>query len=1039
MKKVFTLFAVMALLTSVSFAQGTAHRGQNGKQTQKPAAALKAQLKKQAAKTSAKAAGDTISSFPWIEDFENGTTGFTFVDSDNDGFNWQLMSASADNWEVFSGDACMASASYDNEGQLPLTPDNWMILPAIEIPASATDFTLSWYEIGEDASYADEYYSVYITTTGHSVSNFTATTPVYSGVATGVWLKKTVNLGSYAGQTIHIAFRHYNVTDMFYLNIDNIRVGNPEPPTVSVSGPTSVIVNNPATFYAQSDETYFEWFVDGTAQFSSNGSSMTTTFTTPGNHQIVVSVSNVSGTTSDTLDVNAIDCNVITGAYTEDFEISNPCWQFVSADPINDDRAGLNTSEFHSGNSSFAFSSFYAADNYNQFLISPELSLTDTDYMVSFWFMGYNSNESFRVMVSTTTSDTAAFTTVLGDYPTVSTDWTYVAFQIPANAKYIAFNYYSNYQYYLYIDEFAINPMGAPAISLSGAENVGTGVEVNYVANVSLANSVNWYVDGVAVSADGNILTYTFTTVGNHTVTVEASNDYGTSSASLDVNVFSCDGTTLPYAPDFSDGLGCWFSRSYETEESGWFASVDMFENNPEGQILSMSAQSYLGVFMMDFLVDNWIYSPVITMPASGNFQVSWSVKPYMTDYPGDHYGVYAINNNDTILLYEETLNSNMTDFVERTAAIPSTINGEFRIAFRHWNCEGGYVIIIDDIELNNLTAPSVSINGPASAMTGDEVTFTAVSGTATSFAWMVDDSYVAETSNILTTSFATAGNHTVSVTATNAVGSTTATVTIYVSLCDAITSFPFYADFEDESEYGCWRFVDADGDGYGWDYLSGSGTDGSGLGYNSNTAMASASYVNGFGALTPDNWMILPAMTLPQGQTLTLSWYAKGQDASFSAENYSVYVSTTGFNISNFNDQLFNGVTSGEWERQNVNLAAYAGQTIRIAFRHYDVTDMFYLDIDDIRVEAGAGISDVENSNMSIYPNPANDIVNVSINGVEGNVNVQIVDINGRTVKEVSGNAQSMNIEVGNLSRGTYFVRMTGENVNVVRKLVLK
>lgn len=1030
----------MAFMSSVCFAQGVC-REQKGKQAQTPVAAFKAQLKKQAAKASVKAVGDTISSFPWTQGFENGTTGFTFVDNNNDGFNWEIMTASGDNFNVHDGDACIVSASYDSDNEIALTPDNWMILPAMQIPSTGTDFNLTWFERGQDANYADEYYSVYITTTGHAVSNFTATTAVYSGYSTGSWVKKTVSLSSYAGQTIHIAFRHHNVTDMFYLNIDDIRIGGPELPTVSLSGPTTIPTNHSATYTAVSEATSFQWYINGTAWTSTTSETLTTSFATPGTYQIAVVVTNNAGSASDTLDVNVIECNAVSGTYFEDFEDMDPCWQFVSADPANDNRVGVDNTYAYSGTNSFRFSSFASASDYNQFLITPELDLTG-NYMVGFWYKGYNSGDAFRVKVSTTTTDTAAFTTVLGDYPTVNTDWTYVAFQLPSNAKYVAINYYGNYAYYLYIDDFTIDEMGAPIVTLEGDVSVGTGMVANYIASASLANSFNWYVDGSLQNSTGNTFSHIFTTTGLHQVVASASNTYGTSFDTLTVDVFSCDGITIPYTPDFSDGLGCWVNRSDESE-SGWFASVDMFDEDPIGQVLSMSGQSYYGMFIVDIPADNWLISPVIEMPVSGgSYEIAYEVAPYMADYDGDHYGVYVISGTDTTLLFEESL-TGMEEFTPRAVAIPSTINGNFRVAFRHFNSEGGYVIILDNIELRSLTAPSVSIVGPTSVMSGTQVTYTAVSGTATSFSWSVDGSAVSETSNILTQVFTTGGTHTVAVTASNNAGSANASLTVDVISCDAITSFPWTADFEDEdADYSCWNIIDADGDGYCWQLLNGQYDDGTGYGHNSNTTISSASYINNVGALNPDNYLVLPAMALPQGGNATLSWFDKGQDASYADEYYSVYVSTTGNNASDFTNELYSGYSTGEWENHSVSLSAFAGQTIYIAFRHYNVTDMFYLDIDDITVSAnggGVGIADVENSNVSIYPNPASDMVKVSLEGVDGKVNVQIVDINGRTVKEQNGNAQGMNIEVSSLSRGTYYVRMTGENVNVVRKLVLK
>jgi hypothetical protein len=94
---------------------------------------------------------------------------------------------------------------------------------------------------------------------------------------------------------------------------------------------------------------------------------------------------------------------------------------------------------------------------------------------------------------------------------------------------------------------------------------------------------------------------------------------------------------------------------------------------------------------------------------------------------------------------------------------------------------------------------------------------------------------------------------------------------------------------------------------------------------------------------------------------------------------------------------------------------------------------------IDDIELSNTVGIDEVENNVLSVSPNPASTMVSVSAAGIEGNVTVQIVDMNGRVMMQQQGAAQNFRFDVSNLAQGAYFVRMTGENVNAVRKLIVK
>lgn len=809
----------------------------------------------------------------------------------------------------------------------------------------------------------------------------------------------------------------------------------------------------------------------------------------------------------------------------------------------------------------------------------------------------------------------------------------------------------------------------APAIYIDGPLSARTGDTVSFSAVSPNANSYAWSIVADYVSSTNTANTdVMWSTVGTKQVAVAATNSVGTSYDTLDVEVYTCENLTIPYAPIFTDGLGCWDNYSYLEQNFGWFTANEVGAG--EGQLVSLSMQLLFGFFPVDVDVDNWAVSPVITMPATGEYEIAYKVKPFAPSYPGDHYGVYVISGTDSTLLYEESLSESMTDFVQRTVVIPSTVTGDFKFAFRHFNSAGGYAIVLDDIQLRGLSAPEVTLAGPAAVENGvaatftancgnaqtftwtvdgaavaetsavlthtfttdgnhtvavevansvgndsdsmtvevytcntitafpysygfeeglrcwnmvsvdpanddnfglseDEVyegnysfqfssyssasdynqylispefqlpetgsymadffymgynssesfkvlastttndissfteladfptvetswtevsvalpagtkyvainyygnyqyylyldnfqitaltaptvtvsgpqnvgagnasTFTAVSPLATSFAWTVDGSAVASTTNTMTYTFTTAGNHTVAVTASNSEGSATASMDVTVFACDAITAFPYVQNFENVDDFGCWNFVDADGDGYNWDldFMRGY-TDESGnpnpQGHNGSDGMVgSASYINGVGALTPDNWMITPALVLPSNaDAFQLSWYVKAQDGSYSGENYSVYVAT-GNAISDFTNAVYTGVPSGnEWEQQIVNLSSYAGQTIYIAFRHYNVTDMYWIDIDDIAVGAGVGI-DNHDMNISVYPNPATNNINVCGEGIQ---EVQVMDINGRTLMTVNHGGQ---INIGALADGMYLVRVVTENGVQMNKIV--
>ena len=159
-----------------------------------------------------------------------------------------------------------------------------------------------------------------------------------------------------------------------------------------------------------------------------------------------------------------------------------------------------------------------------------------------------------------------------------------------------------------------------------------------------------------------------------------------------------------------------------------------------------------------------------------------------------------------------------------------------------------------------------------------------------------------------------------------------------------------------DQSTLDGWTTIDADGDGYNW--ILGSTVGGvylvadatlAGQGYNSSQDLVvSGSYSNVVGALTPDNYLVSPKVQL--GGAIT--FWAKGQDVNYAAETFGVAVSTaSNTNASDFTMVGEQKTSTGDWVQYEFDLSAYAGQEGYVAIRHYGITDMFILDVDDIEI----------------------------------------------------------------------------------------
>ncbi len=76
----------------------------------------------------------------------------------------------------------------------------------------------------------------------------------------------------------------------------------------------------------------------------------------------------------------------------------------------------------------------------------------------------------------------------------------------------------------------------------------------------------------------------------------------------------------------------------------------------------------------------------------------------------------------------------------------------------------------------------------------------------------------------------------------------------------------------------------------------------------------------------------------------------------------------------------------------------------------------------------------------MNLQPNPATSQVNLNLEGVSGMVNCALIDMSGRVVYNQNINAESNNvINVSNLAKGAYFVRITNDKFSKVEKLIVR
>jgi len=156
---------------------------------------------------------------------------------------------------------------------------------------------------------------------------------------------------------------------------------------------------------------------------------------------------------------------------------------------------------------------------------------------------------------------------------------------------------------------------------------------------------------------------------------------------------------------------------------------------------------------------------------------------------------------------------------------------------------------------------------------------------------------------------------------------------------------------FEDDFGSGNtdWHWVDNDGDGFNWMVADAAVSFPT---HSGRYAIGSQSYDPNSGTLTPDNYLITSEIKV--GPDYKLSYWVAATDPTYFAEDYKVLVSTTGSEIKDFNttliDEQLTQNEAGIYTQRSLDLSAFAGQTIYIAWVHYGV-DQWIMLLDDVEV----------------------------------------------------------------------------------------
>ena len=854
-----------------------------------------------------------IESMPWSENFDNWTAKsdcWAFLSGAYNGgagtpstssSAWSLNSSYGSNINI-SGNALTMNVFSTNR--------YWAVTPAIEITSDnanlSVDVAVAAWSSATPAYDANDTLAFAISTdNGATFTNLRVLDNTELNTLNGTYTTLYIPVANHNGDTVRFAiFAGSSASGGDNrIAIDNVTVGE-APSCMPVTGLTvSNITSTEATLnwigdadgytiYDMSDTTVYEYANDTTVTLYALDVMTAYTFGVAAN----------CGT--DESDIVTISfntaCSAVTLPFTEDFEASSntvACWTTDGPGTWT-----IGTGDYSSSTGAFSGSTNakiqHSSTGNATKLISPALDLDGANgvQLVYAHIQRSWSGDQDEMRVYYRTSDTTAWIQA-AEYTNEISSWTVDNVILPATTYQVAFEMTDGYGYGVAIDSVVFNPMTgdycAPVAALTVDSVSTTSVSLSWTSDANDYTIIDMSDNSVVATSIDNYVTVSGLTAGT-------AYTFGV--------VVDCGSTT-------SDTVTITAMTQCESTCSITINGADSYGDGWNGNAINvMQAGVLVGTFTLTSGASN---TETFTVCSGMPVSFVWVVGSYPSETS------FEIVDGGNVTAISIADGSTLTD--------------------------GQTITTIND-PCPSCATPVVSVD----AVTETSVTIS-WTGNATSYSIYNGSNYVANTTaNTYSFSNLTAGTaYTFGVVALCGAtdSSTMATVSVTTEFdCADITTLPYNYGFE--PGLGCWTTVNGSADGVAW-FTSDCG--GLGVTPHSGSLVASSWSWNST-SMHANAWLISPKFVLPTvaaGDSLTFSWWEVA-NANY-ADSYSVKISTTTNDTAAFTVTARpSTAAAGSWTQQSIDLTAYAGQSVYVAFHHVDY-DMNYLLIDDISLYQGA------------------------------------------------------------------------------------
>ncbi|HTO16318.1 MAG TPA: LamG-like jellyroll fold domain-containing protein [Edaphocola sp.] len=210
----------------------------------------------------------------------------------------------------------------------------------------------------------------------------------------------------------------------------------------------------------------------------------------------------------------------------------------------------------------------------------------------------------------------------------------------------------------------------------------------------------------------------------------------------------------------------------------------------------------------------------------------------------------------------------------------------------------------------------------------------------------------------------------------------------------------------------------------------------------------------------TTSGYRLIDKITAGENDGYGFDTYGEGEGNRMRLMGYNNAIANTTYNLDVWNHLLvtvkdgtakfyLNGILDGE---EPFDHAPLNNLSILIGAAHYSpFNNNFIGKLDDIRIykralneqeiqllftENTVNIMNVNNSRLSIYPNPANEVI--TIDGLQSGT-IQIINMHGQVIKKVDISNLKTTIDISKFNPGIYILTLHSEKYFIMKRFIIK